>query len=130
MKKYFTLIVFALTSIIAHSQCSVSIASSNVNCYQAANGIMTANPTSGTGPFSFLWTPGGQTTQTVYGVTPGTYTVTVTDAVSCVSSASVTITQPSSSPYTVIMSTTDASCTCNGSANILAGGGTPPYSYS
>lgn len=45
-------------------------------------GTATTNPT-GQGPFTYLWQPGGQTTQTITGLPAGTYTVTVLDAAGC-----------------------------------------------
>lgn len=47
------------------------------------SGTVTTNPTGGVGPYSYVWQPGGQTTQTVNGLPPGSYTVTVTDATGC-----------------------------------------------
>lgn len=47
------------------------------------SGTVTTTPTGGVGPYSYVWQPGGQTTQTVTGLPPGSYTVTVTDATGC-----------------------------------------------
>lgn len=43
----------------------------------------TTTPTSGNPPYTYLWQPGGQTTQTINNLTAGTYIVTVTDATGC-----------------------------------------------
>lgn len=43
------------------------------------NGSITIFPYDGTSPYSFLWS-NSQTTQTISGLSPGSYTVTVTDA--------------------------------------------------
>ncbi|MCH8317375.1 MAG: PKD domain-containing protein, partial [Bacteroidetes bacterium] len=43
----------------------------------------------GTGGFTYLWTPGGFTTDQISGVAPGTYTVTVTDAIGCTWTGSI-----------------------------------------
>lgn len=48
----------------------------------------------GTSPYSYAWSNGTSTfatTSSVYGLTPGTYTVTVTDANGCTATASTTI---------------------------------------
>lgn len=47
------------------------------------SGSVTTNATGGVGPYTYVWQPGGQTTQTVNGLPPGSYTVTVTDATGC-----------------------------------------------
>ncbi|HBR53676.1 MAG TPA: hypothetical protein DEA82_05605, partial [Flavobacteriaceae bacterium] len=47
------------------------------------DGTATANASGGIPPYTYLWSPGGQTTQTITGLSDGTYTVTVTDANGC-----------------------------------------------
>jgi subtilisin-like proprotein convertase family protein len=64
-------------------QPSVTATSTNVTCNGFADGTATANPSGGTAPYSYLWSPGGQTTQTATGLAPGTYTVNITDANGC-----------------------------------------------
>ncbi|WP_341902022.1 gliding motility-associated C-terminal domain-containing protein [Fluviicola taffensis] len=46
-------------------------------------GSATVNPTQGSAPFTYLWTPGGQTTQTATNLVSGPYTVHITDALGC-----------------------------------------------
>src|SRR5581483_7002187 len=78
--------------------------------------------------YTYLWTPGGQTNQTATGLSQGTYTINVTDANGCTSSATVTITQPP--PLNI---TTSFVASCNGgsgSATATVTGGTPQYTYS
>lgn len=56
------------------------------------NGSAQAFVTGGSPPYSYLWDdPLQSTTATVYGLTPGIYTVTVTDANGCQSLQSVTV---------------------------------------
>lgn len=63
------------------------------------SGTVTTTPTGGVGPYTYVWQPGGQTTQTVTGLPPGSYTVTVTDATGC-SVASDTVVVPVGVPPT------------------------------
>ena len=56
------------------------------------SGSATVNPTGGTSPYSFIWND-GQTTQTAIGLSPGNYTVTVTDFNGCNSTENVIISQ-------------------------------------
>lgn len=54
-------------------------------------GSATVTPTQGTSPFTYSWSPGGQTTQTVNNLTAGTYTVTITSASGCPKNISVVV---------------------------------------
>jgi gliding motility-associated-like protein len=48
-----------------------------------SDGQIAANASGGTGTFTYLWTPGGQTTSTITGLAGGNYSVTATDANGC-----------------------------------------------
>lgn len=100
----------------------------NVSCNGGCNGIATSNPSGGTGPYTFVWSPGGQTTNSINGLCPGTYTVAVTDANGCTTNQQVNITQPS--PLLAVVAATTSSCgICNGTASVAVSGGTAPYAY-
>lgn len=57
----------------------------------SAGGTATVITNGGTGPFTYVWQPGGNTTQSVNGLLPGNYTVTVTDASGCSNMDTVTV---------------------------------------
>ena len=98
----------------------------------ACNGSATANPSGGTGPYSYSWsTVPVQATQTATGLCPGIYTVTVTDANGCTQMASVSLTATAVNLTVSISSVTDALCfgACNGDATAYTNSGTPGYSY-
>lgn len=97
----------------------------NVTCFGANNGMATAMPMSGTPPYTYLWSNGGNTMK-INNLTPGNYTVTVTDANGCFGSLLFTITQPAD--LTATTGATPAVCTNNGTATVTPAGGTPPYS--
>lgn len=100
----------------------------NVSCNGGCNGSANSNPSGGTGPYTYLWMPGGQTTSNVTGLCAGTYTVTVTDANGCQVNQQVNITQPQ--PLLAVVSATTSSCgICNGTASVAVSGGTSPYAY-
>ena len=91
------------------------------------NGSATVQVTGGQAPYTFLWST-GDNTQTISGLSAGTYSVVVTDAYGCTTNCSVYI-QNSSSPTCTIYST-DATCGYpNGSATVNAFGGVGPYTY-
>ncbi|MDQ3047992.1 MAG: PKD domain-containing protein [Bacteroidota bacterium] len=111
---------------------STAIASVNVSCNAACNGTATATVSSGTPPYTYLWSnPAAQTTVTATGLCAGTFTVNVADANGCPSQAVTTITQPTLLTN-VISSTGNLTCfgVCTGFAQVTAGGGTAPYTYS
>ncbi|MFN4079519.1 MAG: T9SS type A sorting domain-containing protein [Saprospiraceae bacterium] len=56
----------------------------------ANDGTANALPVGGSGGYTYLWSTGAQTQQ-ITGLSPGTYSVTVTDANGCVSQQSVTV---------------------------------------
>ena len=100
----------------------------NVSCNGGNNGTATVTVTGGTEPYTYLWS-NGATTQSISGLTAGTYNVTVTDAHGCEATASYTVTQPA-----VLVATgsgTNVSCNGgnNGTATVTVTGGTEPYTY-
>jgi len=104
--------------------------STNSTCGNA-NGTATVTPGGGTPIYTYLWSPGGQTTQTATGLLAGPYTVLVTDANGCTATFSVTVNN-AGSPTATIPTFTNVTCfgLCDGTANGSASGGTAPYTYS
>ncbi|RKR04851.1 putative secreted protein (Por secretion system target) [Flavobacterium sp. 90] len=109
---------------------TVTIAPTNVNCHGGTTGSATATAIGGTGTYTYSWLPTGGTAATATGLIAGTYTVTVTDANSCSTTQSVTITEPN---LIVASISVDSNVTCNGEANgsasVAATGGTGTYTY-
>ena len=92
------------------------------------NGTATANPTGGMAPYTYNWST-GQTTQTISGLAPGTYTVTVTSADGCQGVTSVTV-GGGGSDINVNASSTPTDCgLTDGSATANGSGGVSPYIY-
>lgn len=91
-------------------------------------GTATAVTAGGTAPYTWLWS-NGQTTQTATGLTPGTYSVTVTDDSGCFGSAAVTLLPGGG--FTVDATVANATCfgTADGSIMLGVTGGTPPYAF-
>jgi hypothetical protein len=114
------------------SGCSLSLNAVGINppCAGEA-GTATAVVTNGAPPYSYLWSPGGQTSATISDLTAGTYTVEVTDSSNCSASAAVTIVIPSQLIADAGIDTT----LCPGVTYAIGGdptasGGTTPYHYS
>ena len=100
-----------------------------------ASGVITAVPTGGSGVYSsYSWDDASsQTTNPATGLTPGTYTLTVTDnsvPTGCVGTESITL----NSPTAISVSSSTNLINCNGgndgSANIVVSGGKAPYNIS
>ena len=84
----------------------------------------------GTPPYTYLWGPNGETTQSITGLTAGPYTITVTDSSGCIQSSGVTVvTVPpvGLGAFTVV----NPSCfSSDGEVTVIITGGTAPYYYS
>ena len=57
--------------------------STPVNCATGALGTMDVTVAGGTSPYQYLWQPNGQTTDSIFGLNVGIYSVTITDANGC-----------------------------------------------
>lgn len=91
------------------------------------NGSLEAVVTGANGPVNYYWSPGGATTQTLAGLGPGDYTVTVSGVNSCTATATATLV-PSTDNFSVTLSHTDVSCAgaADGTATAQVNGGQTP----
>jgi hypothetical protein len=119
---------------------------SNVTCNGAANGAININVSYGKSPFTFTWTKDGDAnfvshSEDPAGLALGTYHLSIIDGngsniyitsedADGPGTIDITITEPS--VLTANANGTNVSCNGgnNGTANVTAGGGTLPYSYS
>ena len=101
----------------------------NITCFGGINGTATASATGGQSHYSYSWAPTGGTASNATGLSAGTFTITVTDAFGCNTTASVTITQPAAL-IASISTFTNVTCNVNGSATAGVTNGTSPYTYS
>lgn len=106
----------------------VSVVQSNINCFNACTGSITATGTSTALPISYNWS-NGATTSSVTGLCSGVITLTVTDGNLCKTVQSFTITE---NPQINIgaLAIQQPSCgLCNGGSTVAALGGIAPYTY-
>ncbi|AKD53814.1 beta strand repeat-containing protein [Spirosoma radiotolerans] len=96
----------------------------------SATGQITASLTSGTAPYTYVWS-NGQNGPTITGLSSGVYSVTVTDGNGC-TGVSGSINLPGSqAPAVSLVSVSPAACgQATGGASVSASGGLAPYSYS
>ncbi|MEO6883730.1 MAG: SprB repeat-containing protein, partial [Bacteroidia bacterium] len=109
---------------------TLTMSSTPASCGNS-NGTATVSAAGGTAPYTYSWSPGGQTTATATGLSAGSYTVTVKDASGC-NTATSTVIVASSGGITATATFTPISCNGgnNGTATATPAGGTGPYTYS
>jgi len=101
--------------------------SSAASCSTGLGGSVTAIPTGGSPPYTYLWS-NNQATQTINNQAPGTYLITITDSGGCSITSSVMIS--GSGSLTAQMSSTAAACgNNNGTASVMTTQGTGPFTY-
>jgi gliding motility-associated-like protein len=108
----------------------------NISCNGASDGSALATVSGGTMPYTYSWsTSPVQTNDTASALGASTYTVSISDANSCTSSATVALTQPAAlvavATTTSLYGEYNVSCfgSVNGSIDLTVSGGTSPYSY-
>jgi uncharacterized protein YjdB len=120
----------ALTATVTQPSAALTLAANNANisCNGNSDGYIFITPSGGTTDYQYIWST-GQTTKDLSGLSPGSYSVTVTDALGCSATLSRTIIQPvalsfPNTPYNV-------SCAggADGSVNLNVTGGTSPFTY-
>ena len=107
-----------------------TIQQTSVSCNGGGDGTASVNPSGGTPGYSYSWN-NGASTQSISGLSFGSYTCTITDANGCIKTKSITVTQPN---QVLLQSTTINDVSCyngnDGDITIIIVGGTPGYSYS
>jgi thiol-disulfide isomerase/thioredoxin len=107
----------------------VEIEASLITCNGEDDAVLKAI-TSGSGSnFSYSWSTGA-TTDEISSLTPGSYSVTVTDAGGCTASDDFTLVEPTTLEATAQAIQGDPSGNNEGVATVAATGGVAPYSYS
>ncbi|MBI5218779.1 MAG: gliding motility-associated C-terminal domain-containing protein [Bacteroidia bacterium] len=98
----------------------------NLLCYHDNSGTAGVSVTGGTPGYNIVW-PGGATGPGVTGLAAGNYTVTITDANSCIVTITIAITEPTLVTANITNST-NITCNgvCNGGATVSSTGGTAP----
>ena len=117
------------------NQCGIltaTVSSTSGSC-TTATGSASVNVSGGSGNYNYTWNPGGQTAQTINGIAPGTYTVTVSDKGSTVCALAAlqtfTVSVAGGSTLSSTVSSTAVSCTSPGSATVTASAGGGSYTY-
>lgn len=119
-----TIILFKVT---VFGQCDVTFSGFDPIWCMPCNGMLTAF-TIGNPPYHYQWST-GDTSNTIYNLCAGTYTLTLTDSTGCTVIDYANLSE--TPPMNVNITTTPASCMgCNdGCITISVANGCSPYSY-
>jgi gliding motility-associated-like protein len=117
-----------LMQTITVGQPQVDVTVTSVSCFGLIDGTADATVTGGSGNYTYSWSPGGQTTASITGLSAGDYTVTVTDVTyGCSDDVTITIIEP-----TEIIGAMTAANGCQpglGSGSVQATGGSGGFTY-
>jgi hypothetical protein len=101
----------------------------SLDCYGDNDAVLLATGNGGATPYTYLWSTSA-TSQSITGLTAGTYTVTMTDNNSQTTVDTYTITEPTELEATAAA---DSNVSCNGGndggATVSVSGGTTSYAY-
>jgi hypothetical protein len=121
-----------MVTVTIGGQINLALTSTAETCPNANDGTATiSNIMGGITPYTYIWSdPASQTVATATGLSPGNYSVTVTDNTGCSTSGTVTV--DSASSIQLDFSHTDATCgdSQDGTATVTVSGGTAPFSFS
>ncbi|RMG82660.1 MAG: T9SS C-terminal target domain-containing protein [Bacteroidetes bacterium] len=107
---------------------AVSVNTTHASCFNNNDGNATVSVTEGAAPYTYIWN-NSATTQSITGLTAGTYIVTVTDANGCTASDTGIVNEPSALTVTTTVTNIPCNGYNNGSIITNASGGTSPYYY-
>lgn len=98
-------------------------------CHGNTNGSIQATASTGVAPYTYTWS-GGLIGQNPQNVAAGTYSLTVTDANSCMATTTVNVVAPA--VISASFNNTDATCsnTNDGTIGTVVSGGTAPFTFS
>ncbi|MFM7728243.1 MAG: SprB repeat-containing protein, partial [Flavobacteriales bacterium] len=109
---------------------ALTMSSTDATC-GSLNGSATVAVSGGAGGYSYSWTSSGSTSSTANNLAGGAYTVTVTDANGCTSTAIATVSNIGGPTITAsVLANVSCNGGSNGSATVSIPNGTPPYNYS
>ena len=100
----------------------------DVTCFDQNDGMATAVTISGQAPFTYAWST-GESTMSVSDLSPGIYTVTVTDDANCPEAIAFTITEPNILKANATAVDMSGPTTDDGMASASPSGGITPYTY-
>ncbi|MCB0641329.1 MAG: SprB repeat-containing protein, partial [Phaeodactylibacter sp.] len=96
-------------------------------CNNTNDAAVEVFPEGGTPPYAYTWGPIASSTAVLSGISPGTYTVTVTDANNCTTAGTISIPDPPQLEASALQDSVSCANGTDGSATVLISGGFPGY---
>ncbi|MBL4734241.1 MAG: T9SS type A sorting domain-containing protein, partial [Flavobacteriales bacterium] len=103
--------------------------STDVDCFGACNGTASVAVGNGVPPYSYNWSPGGQTSANPTGLCAGMNNVIITDNNGCTTVNSISIAEPLALTLSITSNNVLCNGACVGDATASVLGGTLPYTY-
>ena len=101
---------------------------SDLTCNGSADGSASVSISGGTSPYSYLWS-NGTSTNSISGVSGGTYTLKVVDNAGCVLTNTVEIVEPDALTSVIIKKNVSCNAGSDGAINLIVEGGVEPYTF-
>ena len=117
-----------VTTVLAVTDLSATASTSNPLCYGTNTGSVTVVASGGTGPYTYDWAGSTASNTVLSGLGEGSYSVVVTDAYGCSTSASASVNEPAA--WVVSAAVTPAIFGTDGAIDLTVNGATGPYTYS
>ncbi|GEM_PF-1643125 len=118
-------------NLMAYPAISTTATATHQTVLGVNDGTVTVNASGGGGSFVYLWN-NGMITNPITGLAPGTYSVTVTDANGCTTTASSTVNSVNCGAFTASLNVVNNPCfgANDGTATAVTTGGNLPVTYS
>ncbi len=115
-------------SLTAPPALNLTVQQTNVACHGESSGSATVSATGGTPGYGYAWSNGGSGASQ-NNLPAGTYTVSVTDANSCLATVQVNISEPPALTGNLTASGESGVNANDGTASVAMSGGVAPYTY-
>ena len=101
---------------------------SPVTCNGISDGSIDLTVTGGVTPYIFAW-DNGASTEDISGLSAGSYTVSVTDSLGCISLETIAVTEPDALDISAVNISNEKCGEADGTIDIAVTGGTAPFSF-
>ncbi len=98
-----------------------------VSCFGMSDGSIDISVSGGQPTYTYSWTNGAGTNEDPTGLSAGTYSVTITDNLGCITTQTVQVSEPAGINMGALPD--DEINGSDGSINLTVTGGTPPFTY-